>query len=55
MLPGLAGDGEDADQAGGDVLGADVSAQVAGGGAGVEDGGNDVEELGAGLGEGDLA
>ena len=37
VLPGFAGHGKDADQAGGDVLGADVGAQVAGGAAGVKD------------------
>jgi hypothetical protein len=31
VLLGFAGDGEDADQAGGDVLGADVGAEVADG------------------------
>jgi DNA-binding MarR family transcriptional regulator len=55
VLPGFAGHGGDADQAGGDVLGGDIGAQVAGGAAGVKDGRDGLEELGAGLGVGDLA
>jgi hypothetical protein len=39
----------------GDVLGGDVGAKVASGAAGLEDGGDGFEELGAGLGVGDLA
>jgi len=51
----LAGDTEDAKQARCDVLSADVGAEVTRGAAGIEDGRDGVEELGAGVGVGDLA
>lgn len=41
-------------QAGGDVLGADVGAAIAGGAAGVQDRRNGFEKLDAGPGAGDL-
>jgi hypothetical protein len=47
-LFGFAGDTEDAQQAGGDVLGADVGAEVVGGTAGVEDRRDGVDERPAG-------
>src|SRR5487761_1429744 len=45
VLPGFTGHGEDADQAGGDVLGAGVGAKVADGAAGVEDRRDGFEKL----------
>jgi hypothetical protein len=48
---GFADDGEDADQAGGDVLGADVGAEVARRAAGVEDRRDGFEQLGPGVGD----
>ena len=50
MLSAYAGHGEDAEQAGGDVLGADVGAEVTGSAAGVKDRRDGIEKLGAGLG-----
>jgi hypothetical protein len=53
LRPG--GDGEDADEGGGDVFSGDVGAEVTRHAAGVEDRGDGREQLGPGLGMGDLA
>jgi len=53
VLFGFAGDGEDADEAGRDLLGSDVDAEYTCGATRVEDGGDRCEELVAGPGVGD--